>query len=103
MEQKQFLVVFLSIFLRYVITDLKLAEDERISYEYKKNVSFMPGNELSYVLNVEFSGSEKDLLIVQPIFEIRLNGTNKSHYFILNMLVYSGKTLTYLEIKEYIK
>ena len=63
----------------------------------------MPGNELSYVLNVEFSGSEKDLLIVQPIFEIRLNGTNKSHYFIPNMLVYSGKTLTYLEIKEYIK
>lgn len=87
----------------FVITDLKLAEDERISYEYKKNVSFMPGNELSYVLNVEYSGSEKDLLIVQPIFEIRLNGTNKSHYFTPNMLVYSGKTLTYLEIKEYIK
>lgn len=87
----------------FVIKNLILADGKGIKYSYKKNVSFTPGKELDYVLHVEYSGSDQDLFVVQPIFEIQFKGSDQVQYFSTEIPASCGKDLTYTEIKEYVK
>lgn len=87
----------------FTVVDLKLAEENGINYNYEKNVSYVPGNEISYELNVDYSVNEGDLFVVQPIFEIKVDGKKEVQFFTTNILVHSGDGLTYKQIKEYVK
>lgn len=87
----------------FTITDIKLAEEKNVNYTYKKDVSYVPGEELLYELNIDYSVEDGALFVVQPIFIIKVKGEKRVQYFTPNILEYSGDELTYPQIKEYIK
>lgn len=87
----------------FTITDVIVADDERSKYTYEKNVHFTPGEELTYIINVNSSENDHNLLVLQPIFEIQYDGSEEKQYFSPYMLVFSGSNMTYDEIKEYVK
>lgn len=87
----------------FTITDVIVADDKRNKYTFEKDVHFTPGKELIYIINVNSSVSDHDLLVLQPIFEIQYDGSKEKQYFSPYMLVFSGNDMTYDEIKEYVK
>lgn len=87
----------------FTITDVLTADDELSKYSFEKNVSFTPGEDLVYAINVDSSVSEYDLLVLQPIFEIQFDNANEKQYFSPYMIVFRGSDMTYDEIKEYVR
>lgn len=87
----------------FTITDVIVADDKRSKYTFEKDVHFTPGQELTYLINVNSSVSDYDLLVLQPIFEIQYDGSAEKQYFSPYMIVFSGNDMTYDEIKEYVK
>lgn len=87
----------------FTITNVIVADDERSKYTFEKDVHFTPGEELIYIINVNSSVSDHDLLVLQPIFEIQYDGSKEKQYFSPYMLEFKGNNMTYDEIKEYVK
>lgn len=87
----------------FTITDVIVADDTWSKYTFEKNVYFTPGQELTYLINVDSSVSAHDLLVMQPIFEIQYDGSAEKQYFSPYMIVFSGNDMTYDDIKEYVK
>lgn len=85
------------------ITDVLLAQEDKTTYAFEKNVRYQSGEDLTYTISVNSSVSEYDLLVMQPIFELQYENTAAKKYFSPYMIVFRGKDMTYSEIKEYVK
>lgn len=87
----------------FTITDVIVADDKRSQYKFEKDIYFTPGEELPYVINVNSSVSDHDLLVLQPIYEIQYDGSEEKQYFSTYMIVYIGNDMNYDDVKVYVR
>lgn len=87
----------------FTVSDLIYAKNDMYTCSYDKDMSFTPGTDLIYNINVDTSYDDRDIFLFQPIFVIKHENDSKSYYFTPNMPICNAKDLTFLDIREYVK
>ncbi len=87
----------------FTVSDLIYAKNDMYICSYDKDMSFTPGKDLIYNINVDTSYDDRDIFLFQPIFVIKHENESKNYYFTPNMPICNAKELTFLDIREYVK
>lgn len=88
----------------FTVKGLVSGDNDQFKYTYKKNVKFTPGKQLDYYIKINSNASSADSMVFSPIFEIKMDNSNKVKYLVPFTQIYGGdNNLNYDQIKEYVQ
>lgn len=88
----------------FTVKGLVSGDNDQFKYTYKKNVKFTPGKQLDYYIKINSNASSADSMVFSPIFEIKMDNSNKVKYLVPFTQIYGGdNNLSYNQIKEYVQ
>lgn len=88
----------------FTVKGLVSGDNDQFKYTYKKNVKFTPGKQLDYYIKINSNASSADSMVFSPIFEIKMDNSNKVKYLVPFTQIYGGdNNLNYDQIEEYVQ
>lgn len=87
----------------FTIEDVVVARNEWASFTYEKGISTNAEEDIQYFIGVHSEINDEDLFLLQPIFVLSFEKSEDYYLLETRMAVYSGKDLSYSEVKEYVK
>ena len=88
----------------FTVKGLVSDDNDEFQYTYKKNVKFTPGKQLDYYIKINSNASSADSMVFSPIFEIKMENSNKVKYLVPFTQIYGGdNNLSYDQIEEYVQ
>lgn len=88
----------------FTVKGLASGDNDQFKYTYKKNVKFTPGKQLDYYIKINSNASSADSMVFSPIFEIKMDNSNKVKYLVPFTQIYGGdNNLNYDQIEEYVQ
>lgn len=88
----------------FTVKGLVSGDNDQFKYTYKKNVKFTPGKQLDYYIKINSNASSADSMVFSPIFEIKMDNSNKVKYLVPFTQIYGGdNNLNYDQIEGYVQ
>lgn len=88
----------------FTVKGLVSGDNDQFKYTYKKNVKFTLGKQLDYYIKINSNASSADSMVFSPIFEIKMDNSNKVKYLVPFTQIYGGdNNLNYDQIEEYVQ
>lgn len=88
----------------FTVKGLVSGDNDQFKYTYKKNVKFTPGKQLDCYIKINSNASSADSMVFSPIFEIKMDNSNKVKYLVPFTQIYGGdNNLNYDQIEGYVQ
>lgn len=88
----------------FTVKGLVSGDNDQFKYTYKKNVKFTSGKQLDYYIKINSNASSADSMVFSPIFEIKMDNSNKVKYLVPFTQIYGGdNNLNYDQIEGYVQ